>query len=68
MKKILIPALILVGLSACRKDRTCTCVDSSGAEIYKQTYARAKKSEGQTYCQALQSTYSSGSGITCTLK
>lgn len=60
-------AILIAGLSSCRKDRKCVCSES-GTEIFTANYTRVKKSEAKTYCQALQNTYSSGSNVNCTVK
>lgn len=66
-KILLLCSVVVVGLSSCRKDRSCVC-SQNGAEIYKANYIRVKKSEAQTYCQAMQNTYSTGSGVTCVVQ
>ncbi len=64
-KKLIITGVALVSLlCSCRKDRNCVC-SQDGKEIYKATYTRVKKSEANTYCQALQNTYTTGSNVSC---
>lgn len=67
-KKILITGVALISLlCSCRKDRSCVC-SQDGKEIYKATYTRVKKSEANTYCQALQNTYTAGSNVSCVVQ
>lgn len=64
---LLLCAILITGLSSCRKDRKCVCSEGD-TEIYTANYTHVKKSEAKTYCQALQSTYSTGSNINCKVK
>ncbi|MBN8692802.1 MAG: hypothetical protein J0L69_06375 [Bacteroidetes bacterium] len=64
-KKTILTGVALISLfCSCRKDRNCVC-SQDGKEIYKATYTRVKKSEANTYCQALQNTYTPGSNVSC---
>lgn len=65
----LILTVSLVGLSSCRKDRTCTCTDANGTNLGTATYTNAKRSEVKPLCDANQSQFqTSNPGATCTLR
>lgn len=55
-KNILVLAIVMVGLSSCRRDRTCTCTDS-GTTLGTFTYTNAKRSEAKAYCSNNQTQY-----------
>ncbi|MGZ4035684.1 MAG: hypothetical protein ACXVNN_01715 [Bacteroidia bacterium] len=70
MKKLLFLSIVAVAsLASCKKDRTCTCTDSSGnTQVY--TLTKISKGEAKDACLAT-STHTSGSSTnttTCTLK
>lgn len=67
MKQVILTAIILLAFSSCRKDRSCIC-SQNGTEVSRATYTHVKKSEANTYCQAVQNSYSAGSGVTCSVK
>jgi len=56
MKKItLLVAVLSLAMASCRKDRTCTCTDSSDApgsssSTYVQTYGSSKKKDAKDQC------------------
>ncbi len=66
---IVLTGLILISLSSCRKDRTCTCTDSSGTTLGTANYINVKRSEANTFCSASQSQYqSTNPGATCSVR
>jgi hypothetical protein len=67
-KTILVLAIVTVGLSSCRKDRSCTCTDGSN-NLGTFNYTNVKKSEAKRYCQSNQTQYqTSNPGAVCTVK
>jgi hypothetical protein len=58
MKKIiLLVAVLVLTITSCRKDRTCTCTDTSNEPGYVsttsvQTYGSAKKKDAKNACQS----------------
>jgi hypothetical protein len=58
MKKItLFVAVLSLTMASCRKDRTCTCTDSSdepgfSSSTYVQTYGSSKKKDAKNACQS----------------
>ena len=77
MKKILFISMIaLVSFASCKKDRTCTCTDSSTEPGYVSTtsittYTEAKKGDARAAClsgtSTSTSTYVGGSTTTTTV-
>lgn len=69
MKKVfLVLAVVLVSLSSCRKDRSCTCTDN-GTNLGTFSYTNVKRSEAKTYCQTSQTQYqTTNPGATCSLR
>ena len=51
MKKItlLAVAFIAISFASCKKDRVCTC-KSSGVEVSKVTFTKAKKGDARAAC------------------
>jgi hypothetical protein len=61
-------AVAFVTLSACRKDRTCSC-SQNGTDLGNFTYTNVKRSEAKSFCSAQQSQYqASYPGTTCALR
>jgi hypothetical protein len=63
MKKLLFSVLAVsaIGLTSCKKDYTCTCVSTGSG--YNSTYsatAHLKKKDAQAWCDAGNSSASSG--------
>ena len=58
MKKIILSIAILsLAMASCRKDRTCTCTDTSDEPGYVsttsvQTYGNSKKKDALNVCQS----------------
>lgn len=68
-KAFLLSAVVLMALSSCRKDRTCTCTDSNGTTLGTATYINVKKSEAKTFCSANQTQYqATDPGASCTVR
>ena len=68
-KLFLMMAVILAGLSSCRKDRSCTCTDSNGTTLGTASYINVKKSEAKSFCSASQSQFqTSNPGATCSVR
>ncbi|MFK7900785.1 MAG: hypothetical protein AB8B61_08505 [Cyclobacteriaceae bacterium] len=64
MKKLLaISAVVLLvaSMSSCKKDRDCTCTDSSGAKDVV-VIEDAKKSDAKDACEALSAIAAIGGG------
>ena len=77
MKKVLFIAIVAVAsLASCKKDRTCTCTDSSTQPGYVgstniTTYTKAKKGDARAACMSYTYTPTGSSYSytqTCTLK
>ena len=50
MKKLLIlSAVVLFGLSSCKKDWTCKCEDDDG-DVYWQTISNTSKDDAESLC------------------
>jgi len=58
MKKItlLAVAFITISFASCKKDRICTC-KSSGVEVSKVTFTKAKKGDARAACLSYKSDY-----------
>lgn len=70
MKKtcFLVSAIVLISLSSCRKDRSCTCTDN-GSTLGTFTYTNVKRSEAKTYCASNQTQYQkTNPSASCSLK
>lgn len=70
MKKAILMVAVIAAASftSCKKDRTCTCVDSNGNSKVV-TYTKASKRDARSQC--LSYTYTVGGATyttTCTLK
>ena len=70
MKKsiLFVVAVAAFSFTSCKKDRTCTCVSSTGTSSVI-TYTKARKGDARSQC--LSSTYTAGNTTiteTCTLK
>jgi hypothetical protein len=64
MKKLILLALIGVSIASCRKDRTCTCTESSDApgsttSTYVTVHYDAKKRNARKECQSYTEKYTS---------
>jgi len=57
MKKLIIltGVLIVMSLSSCVKDYTCTCTDSTGNKVDVQNYPRTGLVDAQKACKDRQS-------------
>jgi hypothetical protein len=73
MKKVLLFVAVVAATSfaSCKKDRTCTCTDSTGGSSVV-TYTGAKKGDARAACLSKSYTYNTGTGTatvteTCTL-
>ena len=69
MKKVVfsVMAIALVSLGSCRKDRTCTCVDSDDGYTEVYTIPNSSASEAKVLCDANDyqgSTYNTECSIT----
>lgn len=62
MRHVLILAMLIIFFSSCRKDRVCTCVDSSGATVSQATFQNSTRKEAKDKC------ISSSAGINCSIK
>lgn len=62
MRLVLIFSVLIIFFSSCRKDRICTCVDSSGATVSQATFQNSTRKEAKDKC------ISSASGINCSIK
>lgn len=68
MKKVITLATIaLIGLSSCKKDRTCVCVDSDDGYTEAITLKNLKKKDAKTICESNNQIYNSYQTI-CELK
>ena len=64
----IVMAVAFVTLSACRKDRVCSCTQN-GTDLGTFTYTNVKRGEASTFCSAQQSQYqASYPGATCSLR
>lgn len=61
MKTLLSLLSLVCILSACRKDRVCTCTDESGNTVSQATYTHVTRKEAKANCV-------SSAGVTCTVK
>lgn len=82
MKKVLLIAAVAgLAMASCRKDRTCTCTETSDApgfvaDTYVTTYKDIKKKDAKKACQSytskvtapVASTLGNDSGMNCELK
>lgn len=50
MKKTVVLLLTIVILSACKKDRTCSCTYQDGTVASEATYINVTKKEAKTFC------------------
>jgi hypothetical protein len=67
-KSFLVLTVILLGFSACRKDRSCTCTDN-GTNLGTFTYTNVKRSEAKNFCSTSQTQYqTTNPGATCSLR
>jgi hypothetical protein len=68
MKKVLLVAFVAgLAMTSCKKDYTCKCVDSTGAELITYT-AEMKKKDAETWCNNWNSAVAAGGdGDKCTL-
>ncbi len=77
MKKLIFPIAVITSLSfaSCKKDRTCTCVDTSTepgttSSTSVKTYTKAKKGDARAACTSVSYVDSNNYTITraCELK
>jgi hypothetical protein len=61
MKTIFSLFTLILLFSACRKDRVCTCTDSSGNVISQSTYVNSTKKDARANCI-------SSAGASCNVK
>lgn len=68
MKKVIfaIAALGLISLTSCKKEYTCSCT-IAGSTTDVKSGTKIKKSEAETWCNALNATSAIGGG-SCKLK
>ena len=68
MKKIfIIAAFAVVGLTSCKKDRTCTCI-VSGTALPVIPINNSTKDDAESVCDLARSTYQAADpNATCTL-
>lgn len=62
MKKIIFLSITLVGLTACKKDRICTCTYQDGSTATETTFTQVTKKEAKSLCT------STSPNITCTVR
>ena len=69
MKKLILPiVLVVVALSGCKKDYTCTCTTTGSSTPDVYTMPAATKSAAQANCVSTSQTYSGTTVSTdCTL-
>jgi hypothetical protein len=70
MKKsiVLVAVLAAFSFASCKKDRVCTCVDSTGTSSVV-TYTKSKKRDARSQCLSSTATYNNVTyTTTCTLK
>ena len=60
MKKALLFVAVISAFSvtSCKKDRTCTCTDSTGGSSVR-IYTKSKKSQAEAACLSYTETYNS---------
>jgi hypothetical protein len=61
--KALVISLVFLSIAGCRRERTCTCTDSSGAVVTHHT--KAYKNEAKDWCEAMAL---GGGWISCELR
>ena len=71
MKKIVLFIAVVSAFSfaSCKKDRTCTCVDSPGGNTTVRTYTKVEKSSARAACLSATEVVNNVTYTrTCTLK
>jgi hypothetical protein len=62
MKNLVIFTFVVIGLSSCKKDRSCTCNYADGSLASQNNYTHISKKDAKALCTT------TAQGITCTVK